>query len=309
MHKKLFLYTFLLAAIVAAGSSLRATDSGVGLIALTNSAPVFQDFDSLSSSTTPSGVLPDGWYLTELPTAAGAGGDGQYAVGTGSSATGGAYSFGLLSNPERALGSVGSGSALSVHYGAKLTNAGSGPITALTITFDGEMWRRGNSIPPNGDRLTFAYSLDAATLGVGTFTPVPALNFASLAASCLNVSGTTAAGATNGNTATCRMPIAATISGLAVNPGTSIWIRWTDGDNAGSDDGLAIDNVSIAATFSSDPTPPHTSASAVSESGEPGQIAHDRRHDSAGLQPALANVYGDVQPDAVGGAACAGAAE
>ena len=161
MHKKFFLHTFLLAAIVAAGSSLRATDSGVGLIALTNSAPVFQDFDSLSSSTTPSGVLPDGWYLTELPTAAGAGGDGQYAVGTGSSATGGAYSFGLLSNPERALGSVGSGSALSVHYGAKLTNAGSGPITALTISFDGEMWRRGNSIPPNGDRLTFAYSLDA----------------------------------------------------------------------------------------------------------------------------------------------------
>jgi predicted extracellular nuclease len=271
MHKKLFLYTFLLAAVVAAGSSLRATDSGVGVITLTNSAPVFQDFDSLSSSTTPSVVLPTGWYLTELPTAAGAGGDGQYAVGSGSSATGGAYSFGLVSNPERALGSVGSGSALSVHYGAKLTNAGSGPITALTISFDGEMWRRGNSVPPNGDRLSFAYSLDAATLGAGTFTPVPALNFASLAASCLNVSGTTAAGATNGNTATCRMPIAATISGLAVNPGTSIWIRWTDTDNAGSDDGLAIDNVSIAATFSSDPTPPNTSASISPNPVSPGQ--------------------------------------
>ena len=52
------------------------------------------------------------------------------------------------------------------------------------------------------------------------------------------------------------MPIAATISGLAVNPGTSIWIRWTDIDNAGGEHGLAIDNVSVAATFSSDPTPP-----------------------------------------------------
>ena len=81
MHKKLLLNIVLLAAIVAAGSSLRATDSGVGVVALTNSAPVFQDFDSLGSSTTPSLVLPTGWYLTELPTAMGAGGDGLYAVG------------------------------------------------------------------------------------------------------------------------------------------------------------------------------------------------------------------------------------
>src|SRR5688500_6798266 len=119
MHDKLYTDIVLVAAIVAAGSFIRQTASGAGEIALTTTAPIFEDFESLSSSTTPSIVLPTGWYLTELPTAAGAGGDGQYADGTGSSATGGAYSFGLVSNPERALGSVGSGSAQSVHYGAQ----------------------------------------------------------------------------------------------------------------------------------------------------------------------------------------------
>ena len=239
----------------AAGSSPAS-----GAIAVINGAPIVQLFDSLASTGT-SNVLPPGWHLTELGTGGAA--EGSYVAGTGSSNAGGAYSFGTTA-ADRALGSLGSGTVMPIHYGAKFMNAGSGPITALAISFDGEMWRRGNSAPPNGDKLAFAYSLDATALTAGTFTPVPALNFSSVAATCLNTSGTVAAGATSGNTGNCRLAIAATITGLVINPGASIWIRWTDTDDGGADDGLAIDNVTVAATFSSDPTPPNTSSASAS---------------------------------------------
>jgi predicted extracellular nuclease len=271
MTKKLSAYIFVCVAVCATSSSMRATGSSPdsGAILLINTAPVVQPFDSLASAGT-SNALPAGWHLTELGTGGAA--EGAYAAGTGSSNAGGAYSFGTTA-ADRALGSVGSGTVTPIHYGAKFTNAGSGPITALSISFDGEMWRRGNSVPPNGDKLAFAYSLDATSLNTGTFTAVPSLNFASLAASCLNVSGTVAAGATNGHSANCKVAIAASITGLAVNPGASIWIRWTDTDDGGADDGLAVDNVSVAATFSSDPTPPNTSGTSASPNpASPGDV-------------------------------------
>ena len=267
-------YVLLLATfttLLTSGSAIRAAgSSGTGAISVSDTAPIVQDFDSLTNTgTVSSNVLPVGWYLMELD--AGTAADGRYLPGTGSSNSGGAYSFGIAAgDTERALGSVGSGSVRPIHYGPKLINTGSGPIVALAISFDGEMWRRGASSPPNGDGLSFSYSTDAADLAVGTFTAFPALNFAAPAATCLNLSGTTAAGATNGNTASCRTQVTATLSNLVINPGTSIWIRWTDADNAGSDDGVAIDNVSIAATFSSDPTPPNTSATASPHPVSPG---------------------------------------
>ena len=258
------IYVFLIAlALVAAIASMRADgSSGSGEVPISNSIPIVQPFDSLASSgTVPSGTLPTGWYLKEV--GAGAAADGLYVVGTGSSNGGNTYSFGAAANSERALGSVGSGSVTSIVYGAKLTNNGSGPITALAISFDGEMWRRG---PAPADMLTFSYSTTASDLTTGSFTNVAALNFMSPGNACLTV-----AGATNGNSAACRTTIGATITGLSVNPRASIWIRWVDIDNPGSDDGLAIDNVSVSATFSSDPTPPTSTGSAVPNPANPGQ--------------------------------------
>lgn len=198
---------FLLAvALFAWGSPVHGDGlSGSGDVALLNVSPIVQSFDSLAST------------------------------GTGSSTGGNAYSFGAAASTERAVGSLGSGSVTAAFYGAKLTNLGSGPITALAISFDGEMWRRGGATT-NGDRLTFSYSTTASDLTTGAYANVPALDFASPGNACLN--GT---GATNGS------------------------------DTAGSDDGLAMDNVSMAATFSSDPTPPYSSAAVSPNPGSPGQ--------------------------------------
>jgi hypothetical protein len=262
------IYFFLVAVALVAtmASMLAAGSSGSGSITISNSTPIVQRFDSLTSSgNSPSMVLPTGWYLTE--SGAGGAADGAYVVGTGSSFAGGAYSFGAAADSERALGSVGSGTVTPIIYGARFTNNGSGPITALSISFDGEMWRRGPATTV--DLLTFSYSTTSTTVGdltPGIFTNVPALNFNSLGNACQS-----AAGATNGNAAACRSTISATITGLSVNPRASIWIRWVDTDTMGSDDGLAIDNVTVAATFSSDPTPPTSTGSASPNPANPGQ--------------------------------------
>jgi len=189
----------LIAGLMASSAIVLAEGaSGSGTVSIINSAPILQNFDTLSNSTTPSNVLPTGWYLTEIGTGGAA--DGSYVVGTGSSNAGGAYSFGATSSTDRALGSVGSGTVTPVYFGAKFTNNSTGPVTALAIEFNGEMWRRGPATAADG--LTFAYSTSAGSLKDGTYTNLAGLNFASLGNACSAV-----AGATDGNSSACRTHI------------------------------------------------------------------------------------------------------
>ena len=96
-----------------------------------------------------------------LRSGTGAAADGSYVVGTGSSNAGGAYSFGAASSIDRALGSLGSGTVTPIQYGAQFTNNTGSVITSLTISYTGEMWRRGTATATAGEGLTFAYSTDA----------------------------------------------------------------------------------------------------------------------------------------------------
>ena len=200
--------------------------SGSGAVSITNTDPIVQNFDTLAN-TGNSNALPAGWYLTEL--GGGTAANGFYTAGTGSSTTGDTYSFGPAGSTERALGSLGSGSITSIFYGAKFVNNSTGPITSLSISFAGEMWRRGTSA---ADGLTFSYSTSATAVNAADFTDFPALNFPSLTTSCSSSTAT----ATDGNSAACRSAISAVITGLSINPGGFIWIRWKDVDSAGSDD-------------------------------------------------------------------------
>ena len=291
-----FLLPLALCALVAPLLATGTSSTNNGSVAVANSSPIVQTFDTLATSGT-SNVLPTGWYLTETGTGAAA--NGSYTAGTGSSNAGDAYSFGAAAATERALGSVGSGGVAAITYGVKLQNSGQGPITALTISYKGEMWRRGQAAA-NNDGLTFSYSTDATDLVTGTFTPVVALNFASPGNACAG-----AAGATDGNSSLCRASIAATITGLAVNPGRSLWIKWSDVDTTGSDDGMAIDDVSVTATFSSDPTPPTATGTASSNPASPGQNITLSGTISPGFNPLSSsyNVSCDLTP--IGGSPAA----
>jgi hypothetical protein len=195
-----------------------------------------QDFNTLANSGT-SSTVPSGWAFLESP------GNTTYAAGTGSSATGDTYSFGASGSSERALGELTTGTVNS-RFGAQFDNGAGGAIDSLTITYTGEQWRWGATSRSGADRLDFQYSLDASSLGTGTWIDADALDFASVITSG-------GGGALDGNAAANRSLISATISGLNIPAGANFWIRWLSTDVTGSDDGLAIDDLSIAAKLAS----------------------------------------------------------
>jgi hypothetical protein len=196
-----------------------------------------QNFNGLAASGT-SSALPAGWALREQGTSA-AGKDNAYAAGTGSSNQGNTYSFGAANSTDRALGTLTSGTATPLSFGAFFTNNLGGTIESLSLDYFGEQWRLSNA---SADKLSFEYSTDATTLANGTWTSFSLLDFASI----LN-NGTSAGTALNGNLAANRTEIAAMISGLSIANGGTFAFRWTDLDAGGSDQGLGIDDLKFTA--------------------------------------------------------------
>jgi uncharacterized protein len=210
-------------------------DTGTGSISLsTAGAAVTENFDTLSNTaaSTTNTALPNGWYITE--TGGGARDNEQYAVDTGGSTTGDIYSYGAAAATDRALGGLRSGTLIPV-FGAKFTNSTGSTITSLAVAYNGEEWRLGTAA--RTDQISFQYSTNATDLSTGTYTSVAALNFVT--------PDTATAGAKNGNAAADRTALSTTINGLSIPNGASFFIRWTDVDATGADDGLAVDDFSI----------------------------------------------------------------
>ncbi|HEX8118068.1 MAG TPA: Calx-beta domain-containing protein, partial [Pyrinomonadaceae bacterium] len=217
-------------------------DTGSGSISLAPAgSPVSQTFNALATSGTTNTALPNGWYITE-------GGNGTrdneaYGADNGGSSTGDIYSYGTAGTPpstERALGELRSGTLVPL-FGAKFTNDTGAPITALEISYTGEQWRIGNTAAARDDRLDFQYSLNATDLSTGTWTDVNALDFTN------PVKTAAAVGALDGNSAANRTGLTAQILNLNIPNGASFFVRWTDLDASGSDDGLAVDDFIITA--------------------------------------------------------------
>jgi len=189
-----------------------------------------QDFNTLASSGT-SSVVPTGWAFLESGTNA----NTLYAAGTGSSTTGDTYSFGASGNSERAFGGLLSGS-LTPTIGANIANNTGSTLTSITLSYTGELWRYGAA--GRRDSIMFQISTDATSLGDGTWTSCPELNF-------ITPSDTFTTGAKNGNSSPYRTGISYTITGLSIGNGNSFWIRWADANVTSSDDGLAVDDFSM----------------------------------------------------------------
>lgn len=230
MHHKLLRRHFSLLLALFGWLAVAQTQAQVSLTTL-NTATT-QDFATLPLSGTATwgnNTTIPGWYSTRT----------TLLTGTGSSNTGGQYSFGAASSTERALGSVASGSTTTIHYGVRLKNETGGIITSLTVAYTGEQWRNGGNTTPH--KLEFSYQTGAGpleNLTAGTFTDVDALDFTGPIA-------TSTAGALDGNAAENRVQLTSAINGLSLQPGEEILLRWSDVDNSGSDHGLAIDDVSI----------------------------------------------------------------
>lgn len=246
---------------------------GAALLTLCASAPVAQgaalsytggaytqNFDTLPS--TGSGTLPGkgpndlfpGWTgATGLTgwqgaiTAASSGTNTEYRAqdGSGSGATGrGLNSFGTTASAERALGGL-STSAQIPFFGLVLQNNTANVLTAFTLSYTGEQWRRGNVASPN--TLAFAYG-EAANIG-GALT-----NHAPLTFTAPNTQASPTEVALDGNAKVNRTAISGTINGLNWAPGETLVLRWSAQDQSGQDDALAIDDLTFSAHVVPEPS-------------------------------------------------------
>lgn len=220
---RVLLVGFLAATLIGPAAAINLTVPGV---------VAGEDFNSLGTAT--GSAMPAGWEFSE----SGAGANATYGAGNGSSSTGNTYSFGATGGTERALGSLRT-TSLGSMFGSVITNLTSDLLTELTIEFMGEQWRLGAT--GRVDRLDFAYSLDATSIITGNWLELDALDF-------IGPVTAGATGALDGNLAENRTLVAHTLTGLALAPGASLWVRWSDFDASGSDDGLAIDDFSVRGT-------------------------------------------------------------
>lgn len=203
-----------------------------------------QNFDGLansgtSNSTTLNGTLA-GWYIVESGTS----GNTTYAADTGSLNTGNTYSYGSSSSTERALGSLASNN-LQTKFGAQFTNNTGNTIDQLVISYTGEQWRLGDVARATKDQIVFEYSTDATSLTTGTWTEVTALKYET------TVIQSGVVGARDGNNATFRTSLSNTITGLNISAGQTFWVRFSDINISGTDDGLGVDDFSLTAKNSS----------------------------------------------------------
>jgi endonuclease/exonuclease/phosphatase family metal-dependent hydrolase len=200
-----------------------------------------QNFDSLASSGTGIGwtnniTLP-GWYASKSVAPNDV---TSYGTGTGSVSTGSLYSFGSSSSAERALGSVASGTPGNFAYGVCFTNDTGFARTNFAISYTGEQWRAANT---TAQKLLFHYQVgsmltNADAPGAQNWTAISALDFVS--------PNTNAIQALVGNAATNQAVFTnIVLAGVLVPAGQELLLRWFDGDDVGSDDGLAIDNLTV----------------------------------------------------------------
>ena len=213
-----------------------------------------QNFDSLASSGTANGwtnnVTLPGWYASQ---SAGLGVVSSYRAESGSGNTGALYSFGATGSSERALGSVASGTPGNLAYGVRFTNDTALTATNITISYTGEQWRNGGNT--NAQKLAFSYLVSSSpitnsdALNANSWTAFTGLDFTTP-----TVGATSSA--LDGNNPANEQVFTNVVLPVVVQPGQEIFLRWFDTNDSGNDHAVAIDNltVSFSASTNSPPT-------------------------------------------------------
>ena len=220
-----------------------------------------QNFDSLASSGTdfawtndPPASAFTGWSLFRVTSNTDATPVAMhfYDTSNGSASSGRFYSFGT--NADRALGGLGSGNfgyfgdAAGVGFGkpagwiaASFSNNTGTQLTQFTVKYDGEQWSdAGDNEPPYAQTMKLEYGFGTSFSSVSIWTaPGSSFNFTSPVF-------TTNAVAIDGNNAGRVANLGGTVSSLAWQAGQTLWIRWTEQNDAGNDAAMAIDNFSFS---------------------------------------------------------------
>jgi len=215
-----------------------------------------QNFDSLANSGTPAwtdnSTLP-GWYISKsaLPSNV-----TSYTPGTGTSGTGAIYSFGTNDAngiTDRALGSVASGTPGNFAYGVRFTNDTGLAQSNITVSCTGEQWRNGGNTSAQILAFSFLVSSNPITnsdaVNANNWTAFAGLDFTT------PIIGSTA-GALDGNNPANEQVFTNVVLPAVVQSGQEIFLRWFDANDSGTDHGVAIDNLTVS--FSASTNSPAT---------------------------------------------------
>ncbi len=250
--KRLVLLLTALGAITSAQAQINITGAGFSY------SQDFNSLDTASGYTNSSANLPTGWSIFEVGSSVNTV-NNMYQGGDGSSNTGDTYSFGTVGTTERALGSIASGSN-SASYGAYFANTSSDTITKVLLSYTLEQWRGGgNRAVP--DTSYFYYSTTATGVDDTMASWTAASQF-----DLISIQNPSSASALDGNNAANNMQVNDSII-VAIAPGSHLVIKWADKNTQGSDDGLAVDD--LTAFFKNDTTLNPNSVAVVRNSSLP----------------------------------------
>ncbi len=219
-------------------------ETAISAVTLT-SAIYTENFDGLSA-----GVTFPTTYGVVTPITGNTGWDGTRLAGSatvatqfrdnqkGASGNSGLYAFHENVSGERALGAIGAVQNVMA-FGVALTNGTGQTLTNPTIVFDREQWRTSTVARKT---MAFAYGTDATVSNYLTanLTAHSALDL-------VGINPTSSSGGQSGNSDAMRLGVQDSLT-LTLLPGETLFLRWSDSSNAGSNGALAIDNLSI--TFS-----------------------------------------------------------
>lgn len=213
-----------------------------------------QNFDTLAVSGATNTWANDstlaGWSLFNKDLAAFA---NLRADSTATNTIGGFYSFGTGSSTERALGGLGSSGtifgapssgAVAGYIAASFTNNTGNQITDVTIKFDGEQWRNGGNT--SAQSMVLEYGFGSSFSAVSWTAADTSFNWAS------PVTGSSAA-LVDGNNAGRVANVGGTFATPAWSNASTLWVRWTERNDTGSDHSLAIDNFTLSVTAVPEP--------------------------------------------------------
>lgn len=222
----------------------------VPAISIIDTSNYNQNFDSLAASGGASlswanNSTLSGWHLF---TASG-GAISTYGADTGSSSTGNFWSYGSSGSSDRALGGLGSGGtyfgspasgAVAGWIAVSFVNASSGTFNGFVAGWDGEQWRNGGNAAAHS--MVFEYGFGSTFGSVSVWNaPGGSFDWSSLV-------NTTPAAAVVGNAAGLVAGKGGAITGLSWSAGDTLWLRWLERNDTGSDHGLALDNFTFHAT-------------------------------------------------------------
>jgi autotransporter-associated beta strand protein len=186
-----------------------------------------ENFDGMGATGT--SFVP-GWTST----------DSTLAVGNGSGNTGGVYNVGSTGGADRAFGSLGSGTQAPL-FGASFLNSTGATIDSLLFTGIAEQWRTGSSSVT--EILPFEFSLMATAIddNLVAWTPLTGFDLVE------KLTGDNNNTAVDGNDPNNRAAINANAT-VTWSTGKTLWIRWRETNDAGSDGLYAIDDFRLTVT-------------------------------------------------------------